>query len=144
MRAAVRVACLVGLICAARPATAAEVRGGADVYAVIVGYNGAQEGLPALRFADDDAARFALLLSGFAESPARVSLLARLDDETQRGLAAAGLTPKPAGPPTRTALLAALADVGRALAARPAGAPAPTFYFVYAGHGLNGRILLEP
>jgi hypothetical protein len=122
--------------------------GAGDIYAVIVGYNGglAAEGLPALRFADDDAVRFALLLSGFAPGAdgARVALLTRVDDETQRGLTAAGLSAGPTRPPTRTALQAALAEIGRALAARPAGAPPATFYFVYAGHGLRGRILLEP
>jgi hypothetical protein len=125
---------------------AAPARPGGDVFALVVGYNGAQEGLPALRFADDDAVRFALVLSGLAPGPAgaRVTLLARIDDETRAGLASAGLTARPAGPPTRTALQAAFADVGRALAARPAGAPPATFYFVYAGHGLSGRILLEP
>jgi hypothetical protein len=117
-----------------------------DVYAVIVGYNGAAEGLPGLRFADDDAVRFSLLLSGFAPDAAgaRVALLTRVDEESRRGLTAAGLVVRPTGPPTRSALQAALADVGRALAARPPGAPPPTFYFVYAGHGLAGRILLEP
>ena len=116
-----------------------------EIYAVVVGYNGAQAGLPALRFADDDAVRFSLLLSGFSpDGGGRVALLARLDDETRRGLATAGLTATPIGPPTRAAVLRAIADVQRALAARPAGAPPPTFYFVYAGHGLHGRILLEP
>jgi len=117
-----------------------------DIYAVIVGYNGAQAGLPALRFADDDAVRFSLLLSGFAPDGGggRVTLLVRLDDETRRGLATAGLAATPAGPPTRAAVMRAIAEVGRALAARPAGAPPPTFYFIYAGHGLHGRILLEP
>ena len=116
-----------------------------EIYAVVVGYNGAQAGLPALRFADDDAVRFSLLLSGFSpDGGGRVALLARLDDETRRGLATAGLTATPVGPPTRAAVLRAIADVQRAIAARPAGAPPPTFYFVYAGHGLHGRILLEP
>jgi hypothetical protein len=138
-RAAVGFVLLAAL--AAAPARAAA----SDVYAVVVGYNGAQGGLPPLRFADDDAVRFSLLLTAFASGDAsRVSLLARPDAETRDGLAAAGLTARPAGPPTRPALMAALAQVGRALAARPAGAPPPTFYFVYAGHGLNGRILLEP
>ena len=117
-----------------------------DIYAVVVGYNGAEPGLPLLRFADDDAVRFSLLLSGFASdgSASRVTLLTRLDDDTRRGLAAASLTATPAGPPTRTAVLRAFDDAGRALAVRRAGAPPPTFYFLYAGHGLHGRILLEP
>jgi hypothetical protein len=86
-----------------------------------------------------------LLLSAFSpDGGGRVALLARLDDETRRGLATAGLAATPVGPPTRAAVLRAIADVQRALAARPAGAPPPTFYFVYAGHGLDGRILLEP
>ena len=144
---------LIGLLAAAAGALATTDAAGAeskpaadDIYAVVVGYNGAQAGLPALRFADDDAVRFSLLLSGFAQDGGggRVALLARVDDQTRRGLASAGLTATPTGPPTRAAVLRALAEVGRALAARPAGAPPPTFYFVYAGHGLHGRILLEP
>src|SRR5262249_23734648 len=59
-------------------------------------------------------------------------------------LARAALSVTPDGPPTRRALMDAFAAVGRALAARPAGAPPPTFYFIYAGHGLRGRILLSP
>ncbi len=151
----IRLAVLASLMAALAPthARADAPRSGAprppsrsDVYAVIVGYNGAAEGLPSLRFADDDAVRFSLLFSGFAAHAdgARVALLTRVDDETQRGLTAAGLVVRPAGPPTRSALHAAFAEVGRALAARPTGAPPPTFYFVYAGHGLSGRILLEP
>ena len=128
-----------GARAAARPAAD-------DIYAVVVGYNGAQAGLPTLRFADDDAVRFSRLLSAFASDggAGRVTLLTRLDDETRRGLATAGIGATPAGPPTRGAVLRAIAEVQRALAARPAGAPPPTFYFVYAGHGLHGRILLEP
>jgi hypothetical protein len=135
----------------AAPASGADARAApaparADVYAIVVGYNGAREGLPTLRFADDDAVRFALLLSGLAEArdAAHVRLLVRLDVDTARGLAGAGLHVAPVGPPTRAALRAAFDDVARALAARPSGAGPPVFYFVYAGHGLRGRILLEP
>jgi hypothetical protein len=139
-------ASLVWTLFATNAAGAETPPAGNDIYAVVVGYNGTQDGLPALRFADDDAVRFSLLLSGFVAGggAGRVALLTRLDDETRRGLATAGLAATPAGPPTRAAVLRALAEVGRALAARPAGAPPPTFYFVYAGHGLHGRILLEP
>jgi hypothetical protein len=140
MSAARRVLAALALVAAlAAPSRAA------DVYAVVVGYNGARDGLPTLRFADDDAVRFSLLLAGLAEGRAeRVRLLATLDADTARGLERAGLRATPAGPPTRAALRAAFDDVARALAARPAGAAPPTFYFVYAGHGLRGRILLEP
>src|SRR5262249_41621134 len=37
-----------------------------DVYAVVIGYNGAAEGLPQLQYADDDALRFALFFQGLA------------------------------------------------------------------------------
>jgi hypothetical protein len=153
LAAVARAVALAGLLAPSLARAAAAPRGGpaaarTDVYAVIVGYNGAPEGtgLPTLHFADDDAVRFSLLLSGFAPAAdvGRVVLLTRIDEETRRGLAAAGLTARPNGPPTRSALQAAIAAVGRALAARPPGAPPPTFYFVYAGHGLSGRILLEP
>jgi hypothetical protein len=135
----------VALALCLAPAAAGAAPAG-DTYAVIVGYNGAAPGLPPLRFADDDAVRFSLMLSGLAgaDAPGHVALLARLDADTERDLSRAGLRAAPVAPPTRAAVLAAIAQVGRALAARPAGAPAPTFYFIYAGHGLRGRILLEP
>jgi hypothetical protein len=128
-----------GAPAAATPAAVART----DVYAIVVGYNGGREGLPSLRFADDDAVRFSLLLAGLSSAD-QVRLLTSLDADTARDLARSGLLVKLAGPPTRTALRAAFDEVARALAARPAGAPPPTFYFVYAGHGLHGRILLEP
>lgn len=132
---------------AAQALVAAPAR--ADVYAVVVGYNGGRDGLPTLRFADDDAARFSMLLSGLAGAggAAQVRLLTTLDAETTSGLAHAGLHVTTVGPPTRAALRAAFADVSRALAddaARPKDATPPIFYFVYAGHGLRGRILLQP
>ncbi|HVT07809.1 MAG TPA: hypothetical protein VHO67_10135, partial [Polyangia bacterium] len=39
---------------------------------------------------------------------------------------------------------AALADVASELARRSPGAPDPVLYVIYAGHGLQGRILLKP
>jgi hypothetical protein len=134
------------LALALAPAAAVAAQPTSDTYAVIVGYNGAAPGLPGLRFADDDAVRFSLMLSGLAgaDAPGHVALLARLDADTERDLGRAGLRAAPTAPPTRAAVLAAIAQVGHALAARPPGAPAPTFFFIYAGHGLRGRILLEP
>jgi hypothetical protein len=132
-----------------RAANGADQAGTADVYAIVIGYNGARPGLPTLRFADDDAVRFSLLLRGLqsGDRPARIWLLTDIDADTARGLAHAGLAAPPDAPPTRTALSAALADVTRALAGRAPegpGGPAPLLYIIYAGHGLQGRILLKP
>ncbi|MFL5304810.1 MAG: hypothetical protein ACJ8F1_06330 [Polyangia bacterium] len=131
---------------AAGGAAAAAPDAPADVYAIVIGYNGGRAGLPTLRFADDDAVRFTLLLRGLDAGgrPARLWLLTELDAETETGLARAGLTARPDAPPTRAALSAALAEVASALARRPPGAPDPLLYVIYAGHGLQGRILLKP
>ncbi len=139
-------AVLAATLMMARDGGAAAPPAAADVYAIVIGYNGARPGLPTLRFADDDAVRFSLLLGGLNAGgrPARIWLLTELDAETASGLALAGLTARPDAPPTRAALSAALAEVARALAGRPAGAPAPLLYVIYAGHGLQGRILLKP
>jgi hypothetical protein len=117
-----------------------------DVYAVVVGYNGGGGGLPPLRFADDDAVRFALLFAGLDAAKGRdhVWLLSDLDAETTAGLETAGLALPPRRSPTRAALFAALDEVGRTLAARPRPDGPATLYVVYAGHGLKGRILMKP
>jgi hypothetical protein len=117
-----------------------------EVYAVIVGYNGGQPGLPSLRYADDDAIRFSLFLKGL-DAPARrvhVWTLTELDADTRAMLKGAGLAVTADGPPTRTALATVMDDVGRSLAAARRDAPPPAFYFIYAGHGLPGRVLLQP
>jgi hypothetical protein len=118
----------------------------ADIYAVVVGYNGGGGGLPPLRFADDDAVRFALLFAGLDAAKGRdhVWLLSDLDAQTTAGLEKAGLTAPAHRSPTRGALFAALDEVGRALAARPRPEGPATLYVVYAGHGLKGRILMKP
>src|SRR6185369_1816308 len=112
----------------------------------VVGYNGGGAGLPALRFADDDAVRFALFFRGIdaADRPSRVWLLADLDAETEQGLAQAGIRAPPRGSPTRGALDGAFDEVRRALAARPDASAPAVLYVLYAGHGLGGRILLKP
>ena len=117
-----------------------------DVYAVIVGYNGGRPGLPGLHFADDDAIRFSLFMRGL-DSPTRrvhVWTLTEIDAETADMLDGAGLKVPGHGPPTRSALAAVMADVGRALTGAHPGAPPPSFYFIYAGHGLPGQVLLQP
>ncbi len=107
-----------------------------NTYAVVVGYNGAvpSAGLPALRYADDDALRLARWFSALVP-PENLFVLARPDAETSRAPL------PPLLPPTRTALFDAL----RALQARLRSAPAgSTVYVFYAGHGLTDRLFLEP
>ncbi|MEK6609104.1 MAG: hypothetical protein AABZ30_15710, partial [Myxococcota bacterium] len=90
------------------------------LYAIVVGHNGSPApDLPALRYADDDAAGWARLLG---DAGARVRLLARYDADT-RALHGAALPPD--APPTRAALLAAVD-------AAPAG---DEIVLVYTGHG---------
>ncbi|HEY8925620.1 MAG TPA: hypothetical protein VIU64_14635 [Polyangia bacterium] len=132
----------------ARARSVAAPRGGdaPEIYAVIIGYNGGGTGLPTLRFADDDAVRFALFFSGLdaPDRSSRVWLLSDLDAETTSGLARAGLSVPPRRSPTRAALFAVFDEVGRALAARARPEAPVALYVVYAGHGLKGRILMKP
>lgn len=119
-----------------------------DVYAVVVGYNGgaartdSSRGLPTLRFADDDALRMARWFSGLAVEGG-VTVLASPDAQTTTTLEAAGLALPTVTPPTRRALSAALASLKTTLANRRGTGPSTVFFF-YAGHGLTGRLLLEP
>ena len=118
----------------------------ADVYAVVVGYNGGlgatsqRPELPALRFADDDALRMA---RWFAPLAAQVWVLAEPDATTQEGVRQAGLELPSTRAPTRANLFATLDELSAKLAARPSKRPA-VLYFFYAGHGLTGRLLLKP
>ena len=129
---------------AAAAAARASPPGLAETYAIVVGHNGGRPGLPALRFADDDAVRLAMLLGGLAgPAPGRVTLLTDVDGDTTRALARAQLSVPPHSSPTRSALLAAIADVGRAVASGPRRSPR-ILYLAYAGHGLRGRLLLKP
>jgi hypothetical protein len=113
-----------------------------DVYAVVIGHNGGREGLPALRFADDDALRLART---FAALPGHQQtwVLAAPDATTVAMLEAAGLRTPAVRPPTRSALFAARDELIAKLRARPAGRRA-TVYLFYAGHGIDGLLLLQP
>ena len=160
-RALASVAILVAALAASSPAAArAESASGsaaepAEIYALVVGYNGGQPGLADLHYADDDAARFAMFFAGMIgngdgngngngkDRPTHVWLLADLDQETTNSLRKAGLTPPPSRSPTRAALLAVIAEIRQQLASRPRRGEV-VLYFVYAGHGLQGRILLKP
>jgi hypothetical protein len=108
------------------PATAAP----APAFALVVGVNRPpRTSLPTLRYADDDAVRWAVLLQTLG---ARVEVLAELDAESRRLY---GDTVPPLHPPTADALAAAMDRLRRAMAEARAGGARPTFYFVYAGHG---------
>lgn len=98
----------------------------AILYAVVIGWNGAPApDVPALRFADDDAAEYARL---FRDAGARTTLLTALDADSRALHADA----RPDGAPTLAAVLAAL-DRADAEIAR-SGAPGE-LYLVYSGHG---------
>ncbi|MDX2012084.1 MAG: hypothetical protein SFW67_17960 [Myxococcaceae bacterium] len=117
-----------------------------DVYAVVVGHNGGlpasegRAGLPTLRFADDDALRMARWFDALAV-PGGVTVLTRPDAQTRSTLGAAGVPLPTTLAPTRRALFETLAALKATLARRTR--PATVFFF-FAGHGLTGRLLLEP
>jgi hypothetical protein len=129
-------ALVAALWLAAAPAAA----GPPEIYAVVIGHNGGRPGLPPLRYADDDAVRFARFFAGLGD--AHLWLLTRLDADTQRQLTRAEIAVPAHVPPTRAAVMAAFTQVGEALAAPHPGRER-VLYVVYAGHGLRGRVLLE-
>jgi hypothetical protein len=99
-------------------------------FAVVVGWNAPPRAdLPSLRYADDDAVRWAILLRSFG---ADVQLLTDLDPESRRLYA--GAAPA-AEKPTRQALAAALDRVTAGIVAAKAQGARAVLYFVYAGHG---------
>ncbi|MBM4777470.1 MAG: caspase family protein [Archangiaceae bacterium] len=131
---------LLSLVLSVAPAS------GGDVYAVVVGHNGGlartstSPGLPTLRFADDDALRMARWFEALSVAGG-VTVLTTPDAQTNTTLEAAGLSMPVHAAPTRTGLSRALAELKSKLARRTR--PATVFFF-YAGHGLTGRLLLEP
>ncbi|MBX7101532.1 MAG: caspase family protein [Myxococcaceae bacterium] len=114
-------------------------------YAIAVGHNGGAAGLAPLQFADDDALRFARWFSALeGAAPASLHVLATVDDATRAELTASGLELPQMTAPTRTALARSVAEVRRALEARPDHGADAAVYFFYAGHGQADRLLLEP
>jgi hypothetical protein len=104
--------------------------GGEAAFALVVGVNRSiDKDVPALRYADDDAARY---LDLFRALGARTYLVSRLDDHTRALHAQAwaeAFEPRRAG--LREAIARLAADVAQARARRVRA----TVYFVYAGHG---------
>jgi hypothetical protein len=109
----------------ARAATAGTRR-----FALIVGNNTSPRAdLARLRYADDDAVRWAVLL---ATMGATVEVLTELDAESRRLYG--GAVP-PLGPPSRAGVQAAAGRLAARIAEARARGEHTVFYFVYAGHG---------
>jgi hypothetical protein len=99
-------------------------------FALVVGDNTPpHEGLATLRYADDDAVRWTLLLRTFG---ADVELLTELDAESQRLYGSAAPARRAPNP---SELDAAMARLGGAVKAARAAGARTVFFFVYAGHG---------
>jgi hypothetical protein len=137
-RALALAACL-----AAMTTAAAETWGESPAYAIIIGQNepprgAAGENLPRLRYADDDAVRYAQLFGRFATT----RLLTVLDEPTQRRYPGVAET---AERPTLANVRRAVADVAARMKADRARGARPVFYFVFSGHGArteNGEAFL--
>ena len=99
-------------------------------FALMIGNNQPPRAdLPRLRYADDDAVRWAVL---FDTLGADVEVLAELDDESRQLYG--GVVP-PMTPPSRAAVDTAVARIAAAIAGARAGGAHVVFYFIYAGHG---------
>ncbi|MDP1822599.1 MAG: hypothetical protein Q8L48_05135 [Archangium sp.] len=103
-------------------------------YVVVIGNNQSVEsGVKALRYADDDAARFYELL---APTAARIELLTVMDADTQR---IHSKLPVLARAPSKENLAAVLKSFEADLASDRAAGRESVFSFVYIGHGHVGR-----
>ena len=99
-------------------------------FALVIGYNGSDDPeLTPLRYADDDAVKYAQYFEQVAE---RTILLTRLDASSERVF---GKNPKGSIAPTRVNVLRALAELRRGVAAARARGDKPILFFVYSGHG---------
>jgi hypothetical protein len=99
-------------------------------FAVVVGVNHAVDrDIPALRYADDDAAGY---LEMFRALGARTYLVSRFDENTRRVHSQAAAE---AQDPRRGELVAVLDQVARDVARARARNVPTVLYFVYAGHG---------
>ncbi|MDC0710131.1 caspase family protein [Stigmatella sp. ncwal1] len=117
----------------ALPGAAWAASPGKTTYALIVANNASLDPKQAaLRYADDDGARY---YEFFAPQAQETVLLSVLDEETQGrhpGVASR------ARPPTRSALLEALRQLNTRMAADKAAGLTPVLYFIFTGHGQRG------
>lgn len=99
-------------------------------FALVVGNNAPpRDGLVRLRYADDDAVRWAVLLQTFGTD---VELLTELDKDSQKLY---GNQAPVHRAPTDVEMTAALGRLFRKMSEARAANLRTTFYFVYAGHG---------
>jgi TolB-like protein len=121
------VAC--SLLLAALPAQAA-----VQTFALVVGVNSSIDpGVERLRYADDDAAKYARLFDRLAD---RTTLLTLFDDESRlvyKDLAARARTPDRAG------LEGAVKELREATARAHAAGDQVVVYFAYVGHGARAK-----
>jgi len=123
-----RIALLLSSLLVAFPAVAAQKQ-----HVLVIGNNETvDEDLAPLRFADDDAARYAELLDPLSAS---LELLSVLDEETQ---ATHPALVRRSLPPTRFALDEALDRISSRLAQDHERGDETTFVFVFVGHGNVG------
>jgi hypothetical protein len=121
---------------AALAVVVAPARAHADekAFALVVAHNRSLDpGVPPLRYADDDGARFYEFIGSFAE---RARLLAVLDPATQRTFPELA---QKAHPPTRQALREAMDELVAAMAEAHKAGHKTVFYFYFAGHGDVGQ-----
>ncbi len=104
------------------------------IFALIVGNNAsADDGVPPLRYADDDAARFYELVTSWRQASAEV--LVELDQDSQRTFPGVATASRP---PTLDVLRQAMSRLGAAIRAAQAAGQSTVFYFYFAGHGSIG------
>ncbi|XXF76270.1 caspase family protein [Myxococcaceae bacterium GXIMD 01537] len=129
MNAALVTAALVAGL-AAVPASPPVVDERTALFALIIGSNKSHDAeLPALRYADDDAARY---LDLFRQLGARTYLLSRLDENTRR------LHPQASAEalePRKARLDEAVRQLQEDIAQARQRGVRPVVYFVFAGHG---------
>lgn len=127
-RGSIFTALVLSSVCVASPALAER---GPSVLALVIGNNrslGAER--PDLRYADDDAFKYAILFSAIAESD-RIEVLTRPDQESRALYPEHVVT----GDPTRAGVMAAARRLKQRVTAAEAEGRASVLYLVFAGHG---------
>lgn len=105
----------------------------APIYALIVANNASNDDQVAdLKFADDDGARYLTYFELVAQD---ARLLSVLDKQTQERFPSLAARTRP---PSRRELLDALKGLNEKMKADRARGDAPTFFFVFTGHGKRG------